>query len=252
MKAELATLIEAYQVILSRDREARRIENRIKKYIGHVKNTLKLQYDDYRYQKLPCGIEIEIALQQLYAELSDLLKTNVRVKEVIDDLKNKKWHLTREEDRPKVSAKILGLNLSDDEKLPPFFELLYNFRCNGYMLFYFVLKDLESLLFDKADFVSDTNLTDNYSKFKQSRYRDELYRTYSNLVAEKKSKSIWSAQLVKICRRRLQEIFGGDMSEALKHYWAQKNKDSSRNFFWNVFNEDEILSHIFIPKKQEE
>lgn len=252
LKAELATLIEAYQVILSRDREARRIENRIKKYIGHVKNTLKLQYDDYRYQKLPCGIEIEIALQQLYAELSDLLKTNVRVKEVIDDLKNKKWHLTREEDRPKVSAKILGLNLSDDEKLPPFFELLYNFRCNGYMLFYFVLKDLESLLFDKADFVSDTNLTDNYSKFKQNRYRDELYRTYSNLIAEKKSKRIWNAQLIEICRQHLQEIFGGDMSEALKYYWSQKGKDLRRNFLWDVFKEEEILSQVFIPKNQDE
>ena len=42
---------------------------------------------------------------------------------------------------------------SKDEKLPPSFELLYNFRCNGYMLFYFVLKDLEQLLFNKAHFL---------------------------------------------------------------------------------------------------
>ena len=248
LKTELLTLIEAYCGVLSLDRPAQKEENRMREndFTGHVVDTLKLQYDDYRHQKLPCGIEIEIALQQLKAELSDLLKTNVRVKEVIDGLKNKKWHLTSEENRPKVAAEILGLNLSDDEKLLPFFELLYNFRCNGYMLFYFVLKDLESSLFDKADYILKNNLV------KQNRYYDELYRTYLNSIAEKKSKRIWNAQLIKICRRHLQEIFGGDMSEALKHYWAQKSKDSSRNFFWNVFKEDEILSHIFIPKKQEE
>lgn len=160
--------------------------------------------------------------------------------------------MTCEEDRPEVVAKILGLNLSDDEELPPFFELLYNFRCNGYMLFYFVLKDLEHRLFNVANFISANNSSDSYSNFKQNRYYDELYRTYSNLIAEKKSRRIWNAQLIKICRRHLQDIFDGNIYEALKCYWSQKNKDSSRNFLWDVFDEQEILSHIFIPEKQEE
>ena len=68
---------------------------------------------------------------------------------------------------------------------------------------------------------------------------------------EKKSKRIWNTQLIKICRRHLQEIFGGDMSEALKYYWAQRSKDSNRNFLWDVFNEQEILSQIFVPQKQD-
>ena len=253
LSVELLTLIEAYLSVLSLERGVQRIERNLRKKIftGHVVNILKLQYDDYRYQKLPCGIEIETALKQLYTEFSFLLKTSAKVKAAIDGLKNNKWHLICEENRPKVAAKILSLN--NDEKLPPVFGLLYNFRCNGYMLFYFVLKDLEHLLFDKADFLQ-ADLDDNYSKFKQNRYYDELYRTYLNSIAEKKSKSIWNAQLIKICRRHLQEIFGGDMSEALKYYWywsKKKNKDSGRNFLWNVFNEQEILSHIFIPKEQE-
>ncbi|MBR0261266.1 MAG: hypothetical protein IJQ85_05680 [Selenomonadaceae bacterium] len=254
LSAKLATLVEAYLGVLSRASKAQRIERnmREKNFTGHVVNTLKLQYDDYRHQKLPSDIEIETALNQLYAELSLLLKTSAKVKEAIDGLKNKKWHLTCEENRPKVAAEILGLNLSDDEKLPPFFELLYNFRYNGYMLFYFILKNLESLLFDKADYISEANLDDSYSKFKKNRYYDELYQTYLNSITEKKSKRIWNAQLIKICRRHLQEIFGGDMSEALKYYWAQKSKDSGRNFLWNVFNEQEILSQIFIPKEQDE
>ena len=249
LSAELVTLIEAYLGVLNRDHKAQRIEKLMhgKNFTGHVVNTLKLQYDNYRHQKLPCGIEMETALKQLYAELSALLKTDVSVKEAIDGLKNKKWHLIREENRPKVSAEILGLNLSDDEKLPPFFELLYNFRCNGYMLFYFVLKDLESLLFDKADYISQSDLDDNDSKFKQNRYYDELYQAYLNSITEKKSKRIWNAQLIKICRQHLQKIFGGDMSEALKYYWSQRSNDSKRNFLWDIFDEQEILSHVFYP-----
>lgn len=253
-KAKLLTLIEAYQAVLSLNSKAQKIESKMRKenFTGHVVNILKLQYDDYRYQKLPCGIEMETALNQLYTELSLLLKTSAKAKAAIDALKNNKWHLTCEEDRPKVAAKILGLNLSDDEKLPPFFELLYNFRCNGYMLFYFILKNLQSPLFDKVDFVSNLDSNDNDSKFKQNRYYDELYQTYLNSITAKKSKRIWNAQLIKICRRHLQEIFGGDMSKALKYYWSQKSNDSKRKFFWDVFNEEEILSHIFIPQKQDE
>ena len=252
-KAKLLTLIEAYQAVLSLNSKAQKIESKMRKenFTGHVVNILKLQYDDYRYQKLPCGIEMETALNQLYTELSLLLKTSAKAKAAIDALKNNKWHLTCEEDRPKVAAKILGLNLSDDEKLPPFFELLYNFRCNGYMLFYFILKNLQSPLFNKANFVSNLDLNDNDSKFKQNRYHDELYQTYLNAITAKKSKSIWNAQLIKICRQHLQEIFGGDMSEALKYYWAQRSKDSNRNFLWDVFNEQEILSQIFVPQKQD-
>lgn len=133
-----------------------------------------------------------------------------------------------------------------------FFELLYNFRCNGYMLFYFVLKDCEHLLFDKVNLVLATNSSSSYFNFKQNRYYDDLYKAYLNSIAEKKSKRIWNAQLIKICRRYLQKIFGGNMSEVLKYYWSQKNKDPNRNFLWDVFNEQEILSQIFIPKKQDE
>lgn len=253
LSAELLNLIEAYRGVLSLASETQKIENKMrgKNFTGHVVNILKLQYDDYRYQKLPCGIEMETALQQLYSELSNILKSVDGVNAAIDGLKNEKWHLTRQEDRPKVAAKILGLNLSDDEKLPPFFELLYNFRCNGYMLFYFILNNLQSLLFDKANYISNLDSNDKDSKFKQNRYYDELYQTYLNSIAAKKSKSIWNAQLIKICRQHLQEIFGGDMSEALKYYWAQRSKDSKRNFLWNVFNEQEILSQIFIPQKQD-
>lgn len=249
LKKEVGKLIKAYCGILSLYWNVQQTENFMqeKKFKGHVINILKLQYDDYRYQKLPCGIETEIALKQLYAELSYILDTNKKIKNAIEALKTYKWHLTCKESRPTVVAKILGLNSSDVEKLPPFFELLYNFRCNGFMLFYYVLEDLKSLNFDKSEYSSQANASDKYSELNQNPYYNELYRVYSEGIAAKKSKSIWNAQVIKICRQHLHKIFDGNISEALKYYWAQKNKDPKRKFFWDVFNEQEILSQIFIP-----
>ena len=196
---ELADLIVAYCAVLKLARETQKIENSMREnnFTGHVVNTLKIQYDDYRHQKLSCGMEIEFALKQLYAELlSLLLKTSANVKVAIKNLKKYKWHFTPEESRPNVVARILGLNLSADEKLPPFFELLYNFRCNGYMLFYFILKDLESILFDKADSISQTvSNADKFIKFKSNPYWDELYQVYWNGIAAKKAKSFGTLSL---------------------------------------------------------
>ena len=244
---KLTNLIKAYLDILRLNNKSQKSKSK-KKFSGYIVNILKLQYNDYRYQKLPCGIEIITAWTQLNAELSAILKTDSRAKEAIELLKEQKWHFTCEEDRPRVAAKILGLNLSDDEKLPSSFEFLYNFRCNGFELFYFVLKDLDL----ENDFFDTLESDDNYYvDFNQNPYREEFHKTYSKLIKEKKSKRIWNAQLIKICRKHLLKIFSGDMSEALKYYWAQKSNDSSRNFFWNVFDEQEILSHIFSPKTQD-
>ena len=254
LRAELEKLIKAYTSILSLARKTQYIKNSIrgKNFGGYIVNILKIQYDDYRHQKLSCGVELETALEQLYAEISFLLKTKEKVQKAIEALKNRKWHFTREEDRPSVAAEILGLNPSNDEKLPPAFELLYNFRCNGFMLFYFLLKDLESYLCDEVEFISQNNSTDNDDEYNQNPYRDELRQIYSESIAAKKSKRIWNAQLIKICRQHLKKIFDGNMYEALKYYWSKKSKDdSSRNFFWNVFTEQEILSQIFIPQKQD-
>lgn len=38
-----------------------------------------------------------------------------------------------------------------NDNLPAVFELIFNFRCNGFMLFYYVLKELQRYLFETAD-----------------------------------------------------------------------------------------------------
>ena len=92
-----------------------------------------------------------------------------------------------------------------------------------------------------------TSENDNF-EFDNNPYYEELYETYSKSVALKKSKPIWNAQLKKICRRYLHEIFGDDLREALKYYWSKRSEDSGHNFLWNVFTESEISSQLYTPQ----
>lgn len=260
IRAELQKLIKAYLHILNLDHQTRRVKNYLNKtdFSGRIINILKLQYDDL-YQKLPCGVEIKDALDQLYAELLFILKTEAASKEACNKIKSKKWHLVPEKDRPAVAAEILGCDSSAAENFPAIFELLYNFRCNGFMLFYYVLVNLESSLFDEKEFIekkfiddfNDNKSNDNKSKVSQNPYYEELYKVYSTSIAEKKSKAIWNSQLKILCRKFLAEIFDNDFTTALKYYWSSHSADSSRNFLWNIFNEQEIFSQVYIPEVQD-
>ena len=241
-RLQLKMLVKAYLHILSLDAKTRYIKNKISqtKFNGHILNILALQYDDL-YQKLSCGTEIVDALNQLYAELSFQLKNNDSVTKALNSLKKYNWQLTPETKRPKVAAKILGIN----ENVPAVFELLFNFRCNGFMLFYYVLKELQSRLFEETDALEPADSADDTTNFQKNLYYDELHKIYSAAVAEKKSKQIWNAELIKICRRNLSKIFDGDFKEALKYFWSIRSSDSGHNFFWNIFAEQEILSEVY-------
>lgn len=233
-------MICAYLRILSLDRQFRRLQKIAveTKFNGHVLNLLNLQYDDFS-QKLPCGTEVGVALNQLYAELASALKTPENVKKALDSLKAHKWHLVARDDRPNVAAKILGL----DKNPPDTLELLYNFQCNGFMLFFFALKELHSRLLEETD-----ELPDLPDFTEQSPIYSELYEVYSTSVADKKGKQIWNRELIKIRRRRLNEIFDKDITNALKHFWSKRSLDSGRKFLWNVFTEQEIMSQVHTPK----
>ena len=249
-RAELFKLVKAYLHILSLDRRTRFIKNATKEksFHGHILNLLDLQYDD-RYQKLSCGVEVAEALNQLYAELLLYIETLADVKAALNSLKEERWHCVAEQDRPRVAAKILGLDSSAVENLPDVFELLYNFRCNGFMLFYYALKELQARLFDETEVLSELEKADD-DGFKKSSCYKKLYEIYLSSVAEKKSKAIWNAQLIKVCRQSLHEIFGDDLCEALKYYWSNRSKDSVHNFLWNVFTAQEIFSQVYVSKIQ--
>lgn len=253
-RAELFKLVRAYLHILNLDRRTRFIKNamREKSFHGHILNLLDLQYDDRR-QKLPCGAEVAEALNQLYAELSLCLETPDAVKAALNSLKAEKWHLVAEENRPRIAAKILGRDSA--ENLPDAFELLFNFRCNGFMLFYYALKEWQARIFDETYYALEEYQGQSFDEkdedsFQKSSYYKKLYVSYSAGVAQKKSKAIWNAQLVEICRQCLREIFGGDLCEALKYYWSKRSEDSVHNFLWNVFSAQEISSQVYAPNAQ--
>ena len=248
LSCDLKLLMKSYLHILSLDRKMRYMKNLMNqtKFKGHVTNILKLQYDDL-HQKLSCGAEIVEALNQIYAELCGQFKNAAEVKKALSKMKTKRWHLTLAENRAKVAAEILGFD--EAEKLPPVCELLFNFRCNGFMILYFVLAEIQHRLFDSSDFLTYDNSCNESLTFKKNPYFDELYRVYLKSIAAKKTKSIWNKKLIEICRKHLKEIFRsfGDKTfdEALKYFWAQRNEDSGRNFLWNVFTEQEIFASIY-------
>lgn len=246
---EIVMLTTAYLRVLSlAGKMQRRREFALKtNFDGHVLNVLRLQYDELT-QKLPCGIEVEKALTLLFGELAEMFESLESVRLALQALKTQKWHLTCEKDRPKVAAEILKTKV---DSLPASFELLYNFRCNGYMLFYYVLKDLELRFYEDADFVSETEEAKVAEELGENKYYTKLHQVYSESVTAKETKSVWNPNLVKICRDTLGEIFKDDMSEALKYlsealkyFWSQKSKDPGRNFFWNIFTVDEILKSV--------
>lgn len=94
------------------------------------------------------------------------------------------------------------------------------------MLFYYVLKELQSRLFETADALEPVDSAENIADFQKNLYYDELYKIYSAAVAEKKSKQIWNAEIIKIIR----------------------SEDSGHNFFWNIFTEQEILPEVYNGK----
>lgn len=251
LRDKLKLLIKAYLHILSLNRKRQYIKNFTNqtKFSGHVINILRLQYDDL-HQKLPCGVEIADALNQLYAALYDHFENAAEVKKALNELKNKQWHLTCAEDRPKVAAEILGFSRA--EELPSVAVLLFNFRCNGFMLFYFILTEVQRRFFEDSDLLDQNNSSDENFAPDKNPYYEELYRVYSDSVATKKTKTIWNKALINICRRHLAEDFGADnFKDALKYFWSQRSEDSGRNFLWNVFKAQEIFDQIYIEEPAE-
>ena len=71
----------------------------------------------------------------------------------------------------------------------------------------------------------------------------DKYRSYRNdpLISRKKFKQ----SLAQFCRNELSKIFDGNFDEALKYFWAKQNAcDPSHNFFWDVFDEEEIIRNL--------
>ncbi len=220
-------------------------------YANRVGFLLKLQYDS-RQTPLPCGVSVEEAQRQAYAALEGTFTSEAEVRDALVRLLDEKWQFAKEEQREEKIARIL--NLGKDEMLPQaVIELLSNFRNGGYMIFYYILKDVRRHFrenMDIATYMDGDGNPQEKSRFpipKGNPYWEELYQTYCKASAKKETASVWRRKIQDLCRSHLMNIFGENMNTALLH--AANEKSKSR-FLWDVFSKEEILRNIHSPEVQ--
>ena len=207
---------------------------------------LRVQYDN-PCSELSCGVQIFEAVEQARATLTTALRTLSDVEGALKLLREMEWHYTPKTYRAENLARILNVELLS---IPPaVVELLSTFRDNGYMILFYLLNELRFDLknnMDNAEFIGASEklrqltLTDN-------RYWKELYDEYCRADSEKLSVTARDKILTAICRRHVEEIFAGEMEMALKSFWSLRSEDNGGNFFWNVFETNEILKNL--PKE---
>ena len=233
---------------------ARRLEklhriNREGGFGGHIHTRLDIQYDSLS-EMLTCGVSVEEALRQATGELAALVTTRAEADEALRRLSDSRWPFTPAEERLAVMRGVLGLPEREDAEETEFstavVELLCNFRANGYMLLYYLLKELQRRFYEEMD--SDEFLAHNGEMQKRkftvpqnNPYWEELYLIYSVSAAAKESRDILRQKLTAKCRERLEELFAGDMDAALKYAAAENSK---REFVWDVFRSEEILRNV--------
>ena len=262
-------LIEAYKKIrtLARWLNFNRKCAKKNKFIGYVNTILKLQYDSI-YQNLPCGVPITEARDRTYVTLETILEDSSEVINAIERLKTIKWQYTEPYQREQVIRSVLDIEADNSIQLPSFIiELLSNFKSRGFMLFYYILKDVQSI-FDSninadsfiekeslrkellQDSAEDTNAPirkkkkarPDFTAPKDNPYYQELYNILYNCSTRKKLE--WHLEIVEKCRKIMTGVFNEDMDTALQYVYCASSKDPQHNFLWNTFTTEELLRNI--------
>lgn len=250
--------VEKLEKIVAAYSEVTKMANRIKKFqessrqnkfTGYVFNILQIQYDSLN-SELSDGVKIQEALNLTYANIFSILNDSEKTKAALKNLVAEKWQFTRAENRAQKISAILCVENQNELITPTMIELLSNFSNNGFMIFYYILKDIQSQYNEDVEFIEDfaeTSEAENIeiavekSEDIDEGIKNELLKKYYESSARNESKSIWNKYLVAICRKHLNSIFES-MEEALKYLVSIISKDQHRNFFWNVFSTQEILN----------
>lgn len=321
-KSKVTQLVGAYLKIRQLAWKVRRMNEFIKnqQYIRLVKTMLKIQYDNIGQTLLTetneenetHNISIQDALDRTYAAIHDAVekealtkykdlkkqenqdnKEDVRLddncREVINDILKRfvkiNWQYTEsEEERKNFIFDLLKITPENEKEFPvSVIKLLSNFNNEGYMIFYYILKDIQNYYNIDLDSEAYTKRNDE-SQSREDEYDDEseavenatnitkqadsyyekLYKTFSYYNTRKNDN--WNSEIVKICRDELNEIFGKENAEsnnmnlALQYVFSipltqlrgnnaeKRIIDAQRNFLWNVFTKEEILRNVYVPK----
>ena len=253
-KTEVAKLVLAYVQIrkLARQMTDIRLRSKTSKYAGYILTILQIQYDGV-HQNLE-GSTVMGAFNRASAGIKQHLGGDLNaINKSLERFVDAKWQFTYDNCAKEAKiAEILGLK--DDESLDlsqDALDLLCNFSNNGFMILYYILKDIQSRKYEDIDaesYIDDESQKDD-AKFAMplnNPYYNELYQLYAG--AYKETKKSWNSRLVDICRKHLLQRFG-DMSLALRYVIASASIDTRREFLWNVFSEDEILWNVYAPER---
>ncbi|MCR5176923.1 MAG: hypothetical protein K6C05_08765 [Anaerovibrio sp.] len=242
-KKEVKLLMGAYQEIRTRDfnlKKFRRL-NKESSYWGHIYRILQVQYDSF-YQLLPCGMDVEQACAQVYMTISNFLKDSDSIGAALDRLAEKKWHFTPKDKRYLRLKEILGEGIDVPEAGV---ELLSNFNNNGFMLLYYLLKELQNRVNENIDIETyKSDVEGLEEKEDENKYITEFEEIYSRHLKQNVAWAVWHGDIIGRCREILEEILGRrDIEEAIKYVWAGPQA-YRRNFFWNVFTKNELEANI--------
>ncbi|WP_037355217.1 hypothetical protein [Selenomonas sp. FC4001] len=254
-KDSIRSLMYAYQEIRSRDYNLKKFRhmNKDSNYWGYIYRILQIQYDSF-HQLLPCKLEVEEACSITYKSLYQGIESASVLKEIFGRMKDKRWHFTARENRASVLAEILGDNINCTE---PIIELLSNFRNSGYMLLFYMLKEIQSKMNENIDIDDYTKLYGKTSKIDcrfQNQYKHflkQLESIYSYHLKQNSERPLWHTPVIRQCREIIAKILGEwNSSEALKYVFSCPKADR-RNFLWNIFTEKELSKEIIFASNEE-
>ena len=254
-KDSIRSLMYAYQEIRSRDYNLIKFRhmNKDSNYWGYIYRILQIQYDSF-HQLLPCKLEVEEACSITYKSLCQGIESTSALDEIFVRMREKRWHFTARENRASVLAEILGENIICTE---PIIELVCNFRNSGYMLLFYMLKEIQSRMNEDINIDDYTKLYGKTAKIdykyknEYNEYLKKLETVYSYHLKQNSERAVWHPDVVIQCRKIIAEILGEWNSlDALKYVFSCPKADR-RNFLWNIFTDNEISKEIvFAPIKE--
>ena len=181
-----------------------------------------------------------------------------------------KWQYAKKEQRKALINKILfeekeqepSTVISTEETVERKLKrttimLLSNFSNNGFMILYYILKDIQNNFtrgLNTEEYIARNNKLREAQESiaKNNYYYNDLYEIYTQCDSRK---SEWKRQLADKCHDMVADIFRNDKGEAdmdmaLKYVYTT-NAEIRSKFLWDVFTNEEIMRNVFVPGKAE-
>lgn len=243
--ALLRPVIGAYRKLLSDTYKSERQFSEGFKYKGHVLTLLKQHYD-FEIDNL-AGEHIPEAADLAYAYLLNLLNLPDEADDTISRMKDSRWQFvpTYEERLAKLNGILDGEEAPDEAAV----KVLCDTYDNGYLLLSYILEDTRKQI--NIEYDESLPPEDRYSIFRRDydkQFYKELYKESFGSLA-KATASDWKQAAGDFCRKRVSEIFDGDLRAAVKCTVALDRgngcMDESHRFLWGVFHTEDIMSVIY-------